>query len=185
MGKGEILDSSSQLSLQELTNTFQNNYQWLGLNLSKPRLFLGIISKASETTFRQIWITKSKVIHVQIPVSKWEKTKKWEKIFGLHNGAIRGLHIGAGFRDYRSRQEGVQIGTALEISNRGKKIPNRGWDFKSGQGDFKSGQRLQIGARGISNRGRDYKLVQNILKRIFQNMSERLQFSWIEQRKAK
>ena len=70
----------------------------------------------------------------------------------------------------------MQIGTALEISNRGKKIPNRGWDFKSGQGDFKSGQRLQIGARGISNRGRDYKSVQNILKRIFQNMSERLQF---------
>ena len=27
--------------------------------------------------------------------------------------------------------------------------------------DFKSGQRLQIGAREITNRGRDYKLVQN------------------------
>ena len=103
------------------------------------------------------------------------KNKNVGKNFGLHNGAIRGLHIGAGFRDYRSRQEGVQIGAALEISSRGKKITNR--DFKSGQGDFKSGQRLQIGARGISNRGRDYKSVQNILKRIFQNMSQRLQFS--------
>ena len=160
-------------------------HQWLGLNLSKPRSFLGIIPKASETKFRQIRITKSKVIHVQIPVSKREKAKKCEKKFGLHNGAIRGLHIGAGFRDYRSRQEGVQIGAALEISNRGKKITNTSWDFKSGQGGFKSGQRLQIEARGISNRGRDYKSVQNILKRIFQNMSERLQFLWIEQRKAK
>ena len=158
-------------------------HKWLELNLSKPRSFLGIIPKASENKFRQIRIMKSKVIYVQIPVSKWEKTKKWEKKFGLHNGAIRGLHIGVGFRDYRSRQEGVQIGAALEISSRGKKITNR--DFKSGQGDFKSGQRLQIGARGISNRGRDYKLVQNILKRIFQNMSERLQLLWIEQRKAK
>ena len=68
------------------------------------------------------------------------------------------------------------MGAALEISNRGKKITNRGWDFKSGQGDFKSEQRLQIGARGISGRGRYYKSEQNILKRIFQNMSERLQF---------
>ena len=65
------------------------------------------------------------------------KNEKVGKNFGLHNGAIRGLYIGAGFRDYRSRQEGVQIGAALEISNRGKKITNRGWDFKSGQGDFK------------------------------------------------
>ena len=65
------------------------------------------------------------------------KNEKVGKNFGLHNEAIRGLYIGAGFRDYRSRQEGVQIGAALEISNRGKKITNRGWDFKSGQGDFK------------------------------------------------
>ena len=36
-------------------------------------------------------------------------------------------------------------------------------DFKLGQRDFKSGHRLQIGARAISNRGRDYKSVQNML----------------------
>ena len=64
----------------------------------------------------------------------------WEKIFGLHNGTIRGLHIGASVRDYGSRQERVQIGAALEISNWGKKIRNRG------KRDFKSGQGLQIGA---------------------------------------
>ena len=71
------------------------------------------------------------------------------KKLGLHNGAIRRLHIGAGFRDYRSEQERVKIGAALEISNWDKKITNRGWDFKSGQIDFKSGKRLQIGTREI------------------------------------
>ena len=60
---------------------------------------------------------------------------------------MRGLQIGAGFRDYKSGKEGLQIAVALGISNRGS--------------DFKSGQRLQIGAREISNRDRDYKLVQN------------------------
>ena len=33
------------------------------------------------------------------------KNKKVGKKFGLHNGAIRRLHTGAGFRDYRSEQE--------------------------------------------------------------------------------
>ena len=78
------------------------------------------------------------------------KNEKVEKIFWLQNGAIRGLQIGAGFRDYKSGQEGLQIGAALEISNRGKKSTNRGRDFKSGQ-------RLQIGQREISNRDSDYK----------------------------
>ena len=32
--------------------------------------------------------------------------------FGLQNGAIRGLQIRAGFRDYKSGQERLQIGTA-------------------------------------------------------------------------
>ena len=74
------------------------------------------------------------------------KNKKWGK-----NGAIRGLQIGAGFRDCKSGQEELQIGAALGISNRDKKITNRG------DRDFKSGKRLQIGTRGISNRGKDYK----------------------------
>ena len=58
-------------------------------------------------------------------------------------------------------------GAALEISNQGKKVTNQGWDFKSVKRDFKSGKRLQIRAIGISNRARDYKSVQNILKGIF------------------
>ena len=80
------------------------------------------------------------------------KNEKVGKTFRLHNGAIRRLHIGAGFRAYRSEQERAQIGAALvfqiginrlqiglgfqieakifqireEITNRDK------WDFKSG-----------------------------------------------------
>ena len=80
--------------------------------------------------FHQIRITKSKVIHAQIPVPKWEKRKSRKTFSGLQNGAIRGLQIRAGFRDYKSWQEGLQIGAA--ISNRRKKITNRGRDFKSG-----------------------------------------------------
>ena len=77
---------------------------------------------------------------------------------------MRGLQIRAGFRDYKSGQEGLQIGAALGISNRGKEITNRDRGFKSGKRDFKLGQRLQIEARGISNRGRDYK---SVLKKLF------------------
>ena len=56
-----------------------------------------------------------------------KKRKKQEKS-GLQNGAIRGLQIGAGFRDYKSGKEGLQKGVFLGISNCGKKITNRGWD---------------------------------------------------------
>ena len=56
------------------------------------------------------------------------KNEKVGKNFLLQNGAIRGLQI-----------DGLQIGAALGISNRDKKITNQGRDFKSGQG-------LQIGA---------------------------------------
>ena len=59
---------------------------------------------------------------------------------------MRGLQIGADFRDHKSGQKGLQIGAALGISNRHKKITNSGRHFKSGQKDFKSWQRLQIGA---------------------------------------
>ena len=70
-------------------------------------------------------------------------------IKGITNrGRFQGLHIGAQ-RDYKKGElKGFQIGA--EIS-------------KSGQRDYKLGkERLQTGA-GISNRGRDYKSVQNNL----------------------
>ena len=71
--------------------------------------------------------------------SQYQNGKKFS---GLQNGAIKGLQIGAGFRDYKLGQKGSQIGVALGNSNRGKKITNWGRDFKSGQRDFKPGQRL-------------------------------------------
>ena len=52
------------------------------------------------------------------------RKKVGKKLSGLQNGAIRELQIGAGFRDCKSGQEGLQIGAALGISNRGKKISN-------------------------------------------------------------
>ena len=82
-------------------------------------------------------------------IPKWEKTKKWEKMSGLQNGAIRGLKIGADFTDYKFGQERLQIKAAFWISNRGKKITNQGRDFKLGQRDFKSEQTLQIGQEGF------------------------------------
>ena len=60
-----------------------------------------------------------------------KKRKNWEKFSGLQNRPMRALQIGAGVRDCKSRLDGLQIGTALGISNRGR--------------DFKSRQGLQIG----------------------------------------
>ena len=54
----------------------------------------------------------------------------------------------------RDKISGLQIG-AWGITNRGNN------EFKSRQRDIKSGQRLQIGAREILIRGRDYKSVRN------------------------
>ena len=72
------------------------------------------------------------------------KTKKWEKFSGLQKGAISVLLIKAGFSDFQSGQEGLQIGAALGISNWSQKITIQGRDLKLGQRDFKLGQRLQI-----------------------------------------
>ena len=78
------------------------------------------------------------------------------------------LQIEAGFRDYKSGKEGLQINAALEISNRCKKITNRGRGPKSEQRDFKSGQRLQIRAivfhigLGNTNRCTTFRIAINI-----------------------
>ena len=85
--------------------------QWLGINLLKTRsfLFLSIIQKTSQTKFYKIWISKSKVTHVQIPVPIWEKTKIREKNFWVTKRASKGIISRAGFEDYKSGQEGLQI----------------------------------------------------------------------------
>ena len=76
-----------------------------------------------------------------------------KKFSGLQNGVIKELQIGAGFRNYKSRQEELQIRQFLNFQVRAKNY-NLGRDFKSGQRDFKSRHRLQIEARGTLNRGR-------------------------------
>ena len=57
---------------------------------------------------------------------------------GSQNRAIRRLQIGAGLRNYKSGQERLQIGAALNLIHA-----------------------LQNVARGISNRDRDYKSMKN------------------------
>ena len=105
---------------------YQNSIKWYQMSSEArvkfitPKFILDIIPKASQTKFCQIRITKSKVIHVQVPVPNWEKWRSEKTFSGLQNGAIG---------DYKSGQEG-----------------------------------LQIGARGITNRGRDYKSVQDTRK---------------------
>ena len=66
------------------------------------------------------------------------------------------------FKDYKSGQEGLQIGATEGISNRGKKITNQGRNFKSGQRDLKSRQRLQIWPRKITNRERGFQSGQGL-----------------------
>ena len=121
-------------------------HQWLESNILKPRLFVGIIPKTSQTKFHQIRITKSKVIHAQIPVSKCKKQKNGKKISGFQNGAIRGLQIRAAFEisswSKKITNHGKEISNRAEITNRGKRDFNWGRDYKS---------------------GRNYKWVQNML----------------------
>ena len=44
--------------------------------------------------------TKSKVIHIQIPLPKWEKTKKWENVFWVTKRGNKGI-TNRGKRDYK------------------------------------------------------------------------------------
>ena len=63
----------------------------MGLNLLEPRSILAIIPKTSQARFYQIRITKSKVIHIQIPVPKWENTEKCENIFWVTKRGNKGI----------------------------------------------------------------------------------------------
>ena len=96
-------------------------------------------TKDVTTKFHQIRITKSKVIHIQIPKPKWKKTTNCEKDFLITKRGNKRITNRGSFRDFKLEQK----------------------DCKSGKRDFESWQRLPIGVTGISNQGRDYKAVQN------------------------
>ena len=88
-----------------------------------------------------------------------KKRKSWKKCSGLQNGAIKGIQIGACFRDYKPGQEELEVGVVLGISNRGKKITNRGKEISVRDRDYKSRQKgFQKGA-GITNRCRTRTLL--------------------------
>ena len=70
----------------------------------------------------------------------------WNKFSGLQNGAIKELQIGAGFRNYKSRQEELQIGQLFNFRVRAKK-------YNLGQGFQIRAKRFQIKAE-ITNRGK-------------------------------
>ena len=53
--------------------------------------------------------------------------------------------------DYKSVQQGLQIKAALGISNRGRKITNRGRDYKSGQEGFQIGAEITNRGRTHQN----------------------------------
>ena len=85
----------SLIKIQRLSQKlFMSEFQYqmmFGLNLLKPRPLFGVILKVCQTKFHQIWISKSKVLHLQIPVPKWEKTKKWEKLFWVTKRDNKGI----------------------------------------------------------------------------------------------
>ena len=90
------------------------------------------------------------MIKFQHQNEKKKKKKLGRNFLGDKTGAISGLQIRVGFRDYKSGQEELQIGSVLGISHRPKKITNRGRDFKSWK------ERFQIGAEITNWEKRDF-----------------------------
>ena len=85
----------------------------LRLNLSKPDVFFrhhtkGVSNQVSSNSDHEI-----KGYSCSNSSTKMGKKRKSGKTFsGLQNGALRGLQIGAGFRDFRDFKsgQGLQIG---------------------------------------------------------------------------
>ena len=81
-------------------------------------------------------------------------------ILKITNGAIRGLQIGAGFRTYKLRQEGLQIGQLKGFQIGAKRLQIGAKGFQIGAEITNRGKRDYKPA-DISNRGRDCKSLQN------------------------
>ena len=110
----------------------------------------------SQNKFHQIRITKAKVIHVQILVPKWEKTKKQEMIFWVIKRGSKG-------NTDRGRFQGLQIG-ARGITNRGSFRDFKSWqkDYKLGKKDFKSVLGLQVGEKTLQTCNLKYNIQKDV-----------------------
>ena len=69
----------------------------MGLNSLKPKTFLGIVPKLSQTKFHHIRISKSKDIFFKFQYQNQRKRKSRKKYSGLQNEATRGIQIREGF----------------------------------------------------------------------------------------
>ena len=130
---------------------------------------------------------KSKVIHVHVPLPKWEKTKQLKIIFWFtkrrnkritNRGRFQRLQIGAigitsrdSFKDFKSGQKDYKSGQRFQIRTKrcqiGAEITNQG------KRDFKTGQGLQIGAQQLSLQVIFKNFSQTSGTTIFQNNSQR------------
>ena len=119
------------------------------INFIKTKAIFRCLAKGVSNQVSQIRIMKLRVIHVQVPVSKWEITIKWKTIFRVTKRGNKGIS------NWR-RFQGLQIG-AREITNRGSLN-----HFKSGQ-EFQIGEkRLKIRSEITNRSKRDFKSWQGL-----------------------
>ena len=114
----------------------------------KTKVFLGTITEVSQTKFHHITVTKSNYSSVNSS-TKMGKNEKVGKNFWITKRGKKGI-------TNRDRFWGLRTG-ARGITNR-----DSFRDSKSGEKYYKLGQRLQIGAREISNQVRDFRSGQGL-----------------------
>ena len=134
-------------------------HQWLGINLLH---FLGIIPKIFKSSFIIFVLRNQKLFTFSFQYLSGKKRISGKSFLDSKTAQGGDCKLGQFLGTTNWEKRDYKIGAASGISNRGKQITNWGRDFKSNQRDFKSRERLEIGARRISNRGRDYRLVQNM-----------------------
>ena len=114
----------------------------------KTKVFLGTITEVSQTKFHHITVTKSNYSSLNSS-TKMGKNEKVGKNFWIAKRGKKGI-------TNRDRFWGLRTGSR-GITNR-----DSFRDSKSGEKYYKLGQRLQIGAREISNRVRDFRSGQGL-----------------------
>ena len=69
------------------------------LNLLKTRSVLGIIPKASQTSFIKVGSQNQKLFMFKFQYQNGKNRSSGKKFSGLQNWVVRGFQIGAGLRD--------------------------------------------------------------------------------------